>query len=87
MQRWPTRLVQGLLIPVLRHLVRKASLTPEHRFEMLTQSLHEMKWRDLSAALTLLDDEDFKTVNAKVKKIKVSSTESNRRLVGAMKAE
>lgn len=75
------------LMPVLRHLVRNASLTPEHRSEMLTQCLPGMRWPDVSAALTLLDDADFKTVNAKVKKIKVRNTDSNRRLVGAMKAE
>ncbi|WZF14028.1 hypothetical protein AABC73_13520 [Pseudomonas sp. G.S.17] len=46
-----------------------------------------MKWPDVSAALALLDDEDFKTVSAKVKKIKVRNTEANRRLVSAMKAE
>ncbi|WP_411563142.1 hypothetical protein [Pseudomonas shirazensis] len=75
------------LMPVLRHLVRNASLTPEHRSEMLTQCLPGMKWTDVAAALALLDDEEFKTVSAKVKKIKVRNTESNRRLVGAMKAE
>ncbi|WP_055137106.1 hypothetical protein [Pseudomonas corrugata] len=75
------------LMPVLRHLVRNASLTPEHRSEMLTQCLPGMKWPDVSAALALLDDEDFKTVSAKVKKIKVRNTQSNLRLVGAMKAE
>ncbi|MEE3913700.1 hypothetical protein V2I80_03440 [Pseudomonas viridiflava] len=75
------------LMPVLRHLVRNASLTPEHRSEMLTQSLPGMKWPDVSAALALLDDEDFKAVSAKVKKIKVRNTQSNLRLVGAMKAE
>ena len=75
------------LMPVLRHLVRNASLTPELRSEMLTQCLPGMKWPDVSAALTLLDDADFKTVNAKVKKIKVRNTDSNQRLVGAMKAE
>lgn len=75
------------LMPVLRHLVRNASLTPEHRSEMLTQCLPGMKWPDVSAVLALLDDENFKTVSAKVKKIKVRNTESNRRLVGAMKAE
>ncbi|HHW2068814.1 TPA: hypothetical protein ACUUEG_004782 [Pseudomonas aeruginosa] len=55
------------LMPVLRHLVRNASLTSE--------------------ALGLLDDEDFKTVSAKVKKIKVRNTESNRRLVNEMRSE
>lgn len=75
------------LMPVLRHLVRNASLTPENRSEMLTQCLPGMKWPDVSAALGLLDDEDFKNVSAKVKKIKVRNTETNRRLVGAMKAE
>lgn len=75
------------LMPVLRHLVRNASLTPEHRSEMLTQCLPGMKWPDVSPALALLDDEDFKTVSAKVKKIKVRNTQSNLRLVGAMKAE
>ena len=75
------------LIPVLQQLVRNASLTPEHRSEMLTQCLPGMKWPDVSAALASLDDADFKTVNSKVKKIKVRSTESNRRLVGAMKTE
>lgn len=75
------------LTPVLRHLVRNASLTPEHRSEMLTQCLPGMKWPDVSAALALLDDEDFKTVSSKVKKIKVRNTESNQRLVGAMKSE
>ena len=75
------------LMPVLRHLVRNASLTPEQRSEMLTQCLPGMKWPDVAAALGLLDDEDFKTVSAKVKKIKVRNTESNRRLVNAMKSE
>ena len=75
------------LMPVLRHLVRNASLTPEQRSEMLTQCLPGMKWPDVSAALALLDDEDFKTVSAKVKKIKVRNTDSNRRLVNAMKSE
>ncbi|MBJ2281125.1 hypothetical protein JFT58_22840 [Pseudomonas sp. MF6767] len=75
------------LTPVLRHLVRNASLTPEHRSEMLTQCLPGMKWPDVSAALALLGDEDFKTVSSKVKKIKVRNTESNQRLVGAMKSE
>lgn len=75
------------LTPVLRHLVRNASLTPEQRSEMLTQCLAGMKWPDVAAALGLLDDEDFKTVSAKVKKIKVRNTESNQRLVGAMKSE
>lgn len=75
------------LMLVLRHVVRNASLTPEHRSEMLTQCLPGMKWPDVSAALALLDDADFKTVSAKVKKIKVRNTETNRRLVGAMKAE
>jgi hypothetical protein len=75
------------LTPVLRHLVRNASLIPEHRSEMLTQCLPGMKWPDVSAALALLDDEDFKTVSSKVKKIKVRNTESNQRLVGAMKSE
>ncbi|MGY2282697.1 YobI family P-loop NTPase [Pseudomonas gingeri] len=75
------------LMPVLRHLVRNASLTPEHRSEMLTQCLPGMKWPDVSAALALLNDEDFKTVSAKVKKIKVRNTQSNQRLVGAMKSE
>lgn len=75
------------LTPVLRHLVRNASLTPKHRSEMLTQCLPGMKWPDVSAALALLDDEDFKTVSSKVKKIKVRNTESNQRLVGAMKSE
>ncbi|MCI1024013.1 hypothetical protein HWD96_17450 [Pseudomonas putida] len=75
------------LMPVLRHLVRNASLTPEHRSEMLTQCLPGMKWPDVSAALALLDDEDFKTVSAKFKKIKVRNTPSNRRLVGAMRFE
>ncbi|MBV4516631.1 YobI family P-loop NTPase [Pseudomonas kurunegalensis] len=75
------------LMPVLRHLVRNASLTPEQRSEMLTQCLRGMKWPDIAAALGLLDDEDFKTVSAKVKKIKVRNTESNRRLVNAMKSE
>jgi hypothetical protein len=75
------------LTPVLRHLVRNASLTPEHRSEMLTQCLPGMKWPDVSAALALLDDEDFKTVSSKVKKIKVRNTASNQRLVGAMKSE
>jgi hypothetical protein len=75
------------LTPVLRHLVRNASLTPEHRSEMLTQCLPGMKWPDVSAALALLDDEDFKTVSSKVKKIKIRNTESNQRLVGAMKSE
>ncbi|CAK15560.1 hypothetical protein [Pseudomonas entomophila] len=75
------------LMPVLRHLVRNASLTPEQRSEMLTQCLPGMKWPDIAAALGLLDDEDFKTVSAKVKKIKVRNTESNRRLVNAMKSE
>ncbi len=46
-----------------------------------------MKWPDVSAVLALLDDEDFKTVSSKVKKIKVRNTESNQRLVGAMKSE
>ncbi|WP_230374690.1 hypothetical protein [Pseudomonas syringae] len=54
------------LTPVLRHLVRNASLTPEQRSEMLTQCLAGMKWPDVAAALGLLDDEDFKTVSAKV---------------------
>ena len=75
------------LTPVLRHLVRNASLTAEHRSEMLTQCIPGMKWPDVSAALALLDDEDFKTVSSKVKKIKVRNTESNQRLVGAMKSE
>ena len=75
------------LMPVLRHLVRNASLTPEQRSEMLTQCLPGMKWPDIAAALGLLDDEDFKTVSTKVKKIKVRNTESNRRLVNAMKSE
>ncbi|WP_060529667.1 hypothetical protein [Pseudomonas putida] len=75
------------LMPVLRHLVRSASLSPEHRSAMLTQCLPGMKWPDVSATLALLDDEGFKTVSAKVKKIKVRNTESNQRLVGAMKAE
>ena len=75
------------LMPVLRHLVRNASLTPEQRSEMLTQCLPGMKWPDVAAALGLLDDKDFKTVSAKVKKIKVRNTESNRRLVNAMKSE
>lgn len=75
------------LTHVLRHLVRSASLTPEHRSEMLTQCLPGMKWPDVSAALALLDDGDFKTVSSKVKKIKVRNTESNQRLVGAMKSE
>lgn len=75
------------LMPVLRHLVRNASLTPEQRSEMLTQCLPGMKWPDIAAGLGLLDDEDFKTVSAKVKKIKVRNTESNRRLVNAMKSE
>lgn len=75
------------LTPVLRHLVRNASLIPEHRSEMLTQCLRGMKWPDVSAVLALLDDEDFKTVSSKVKKIKVRNTESNQRLVGAMKSE
>lgn len=75
------------LMPVLRHLVRNASLTPELRSEMLTQCLPGMKWPDIAAALGLLDDEDFKTVSAKVKRIKVRNTESNRRLVNAMKSE
>jgi len=75
------------LMPVLRHLVCNASLTPEQRSEMLTQCLPGMKWPDIAAALGLLDDEDFKTVSAKVKKIKVRNTESNRRLVNAMKSE
>ncbi|NJJ56966.1 YobI family P-loop NTPase [Pseudomonas sp. B14(2022)] len=75
------------LMPVLRHLVRNASLTPEQRSEMLTQCLPGMKWPDVAAALGLLDDEDFKAVSANVKKIKVRKTESNRRLVNAMKSE
>ncbi|WP_205548081.1 hypothetical protein [Pseudomonas carnis] len=75
------------LTPVLRHLVRNASLTAEHRSEMLTQCLPGMKWPDVSAALALLDDEDFKTVSSKVKKIKVRNTAPNQRLVGAMKSE
>jgi len=75
------------LMPVLRHLVRNASLTPEQRSEMLTQCLPGMKWPDVAAALGLLDDKDFKTVSAKVKKIKVRNTESNRGLVNAMKSE
>lgn len=75
------------LMPVLRHLVRNASLTPEHRAEMLTQCLPGMEWPDVSAGLALLDDADFKTVSAKVKKINVRSNESNWRLVSAMKSE
>lgn len=75
------------LMPVLRHLVRNASLTPEQRSEMLTQCLPGMKWPEVAAALGLLDDEDFKTVSAKVKKIKVRNTESNRRLVNEMRSE
>ncbi|MCX2503371.1 hypothetical protein OQ474_10610 [Pseudomonas aeruginosa] len=75
------------LMPVLRHLVRNASLTSEQRSEMLTQCLPGMKWPEVAAALGLLDDEDFKTVSAKVKKIKVRNTESNRRLVNEMRSE
>lgn len=75
------------LMPVLRHLVRNTSLTPEQRSEMLTQCLPGMKWPDVATALGMLDGEDFKTVSAKVKKIKVRNTESNRRLVNAMKSE
>lgn len=75
------------LMPVLRHLVRNASLTPEHRAEMRTQCLPGMKWPGVSAALALLDDPDFKTVSAKVRKINVRNTESNWRLVSAMKSE
>ncbi|EPK5778934.1 hypothetical protein ACM8AW_29540 [Pseudomonas aeruginosa] len=57
---------------------------------MLTQCLPGMKWPEVAAALGLLDDEDFKTVSAKVKKIKkikVRNTESNRRLVNEMRSE
>lgn len=75
------------LMPVLRHLVRNASLTPEHRSEMLTQCILGMKWPDVSAALALLDDEDFKTVNNRVKKIQVKNTETNWTLVSAMKSQ
>lgn len=75
------------LMPVLRYLVRNGSLTAEHRSEMLTQCLPGMKWPDVSAVLALLDDKDFKTVSSKVKKIKVKNTESNQRLVCAMKSE
>jgi hypothetical protein len=75
------------LMPVLRHLVRNASLAPEQRSEMLTQCLPGMKWPDISAALALLDDEDFKTVNNKVKKIQVKNTETNWTLVSAMKSQ
>ncbi|VXD00789.1 conserved hypothetical protein [Pseudomonas sp. 8Z] len=75
------------LIPVLQHLVRAASLTPEHRSEMLTQCLPGMKWPDVSAALASLDDEGFKALSGKVKKIKVKNTESNQRLVAVLKAE
>lgn len=75
------------LIPALQHLVRSASLTPEHRSEMLTQCLPGMRWPDVSAALVILDDEGFRNMNGKVKKIKVKNTESNQRLVAVMKAE
>ncbi|WOE76785.1 hypothetical protein RZO07_15660 [Pseudomonas protegens] len=75
------------LMPVLRHVVRDANLTPEQRSEMLTQCLPGMKWPDVAEALGLLNDEDFKTVSAKVKKINVRNTESNRRLVNAMRSE
>ena len=54
---------------------------------MLTQRLPETKWPDVSAALALLDDLDFKTMSAKVKKIKVRNTETNWRLVSAMKTD
>nr|WP_256124490.1 hypothetical protein [Pseudomonas yamanorum] len=75
------------LMPVLRHLVRNASLTSGHRSEMLTQCILGMQWPDVSSALALLDDADFKTVNAKVKKIKVRNTETNWSLGSAMKTE
>jgi hypothetical protein len=75
------------LMPVLRNLVRSASLTPEHRSEMLTQCLSGMKWPDVSVVLALLDDADFRAVNHKVKKIQVRNTDSNWRLVSAMKSQ
>lgn len=53
---------------------------------MLVQCLPGMKWPDVSAALALLDDADFKTVSHKVKKIKVRNTETNWRLLSALKA-
>ena len=74
------------LVSILQNLVRSGSLTSGHRSEMLTQCLPGMKWPDVSAALALLDDEDFKTVNPKVKKIRVRNTETNWRLVSALKA-
>ncbi|CRM05138.1 YobI family P-loop NTPase [Pseudomonas sp. 58 R 12] len=75
------------LLPALRNLVRSSSLTSDQRSEMLTQCLPGMKWPDVSAALALLDDADFKTVSHKVKRIQVRSTEGNWRLVNAMKSQ
>lgn len=74
------------LMPVLRNLVRSASLISEHRSEMLVQCLPGMKWPDVSATLALLDDADFKTVSHKVKRIKVRNTDTNWRLLSALKA-
>ncbi len=42
------------LMPVLRHLVRNASLTSEQRSEMLTQCLPGMKWPEVAAALGMV---------------------------------
>ncbi|NWD71171.1 hypothetical protein HX870_26590 [Pseudomonas gingeri] len=73
-------------MPVLQTLGAEARMLSEARAEILIQILPSATWTIVSSILGKLVEEDFKNFNPRMKKISVPNTETNMRLVYALKS-
>ncbi|WP_455566619.1 YobI family P-loop NTPase [Pseudomonas asplenii] len=72
-------------MPVLRALALKASVNSDQRSEILMQCLPLLPWPDVSDVLSLLSENDLQTLGPSVKKIQVSYSDINWRLMDALR--
>jgi hypothetical protein len=73
-------------VPLIRKLAAEEGLTPDQRSEMLIQCLPSSSWGDAASLLGLLRDEGFARLSPSVRRIEVSYSDLNMRLVNALQA-
>jgi hypothetical protein len=73
-------------IAVLRTLVSAQGLTSDQRIELLVQCMPLMNWLDVSVLLGELSETGFRKLSPKIRKIEISYSGPNFRLVEALKA-
>ena len=74
-------------IPALKKLAGGEGLTSAQRSEMLIQCLPSCSWAESASILSMLSDDGFTKLSPLVKKIEVSYTDLNMRLVNALQAK